>query len=402
MSHDRVVITGMGIVSAIGHDARSNLRALLEERSGIAPITRLSTRFRGEIPAGEVQLTDDALGALAAPSSMRGWTRTALLGLAAIKEAIQQSGIEHRSPRVGLISATTAGGIDKSEPIYTRFFEEDPPDEVRQYIGTHDPGEHAERIARELGMSGMVTTISTACSSSANAMILGTRLIRAGLLDAAIVGGADALCRFTVNGFNSLMILDREPCRPFDRRRAGLNLGEAGAYLVIEREDLARARAARSLAVVSGFANTNEAFHATASSPDGGGALLAMTRAIHKAGLTAQDIDHVNVHGTGTLNNDSSEGKALMRLFSDAVPPFTSTKSFTGHTLGAAGAVEAIYSALALMEGAHFATLRFAEPLDEAPLTPVLRSSTGHRIRHVLSNSFGFGGNNTALVLSAP
>ena len=343
-----------------------------------------------------MKLTDDELGALAAPASTQGWTRTALLGLVAVREALAQAGIDARGERTGLISATTAGGIDKSEGIYARFFDDDPPEEVRQYIGTHDPGEHTERIARELGMRGLITTISTACSSSANAIMTGARLVRAGLLDTAIVGGADALCRFTLNGFNSLMILDPRPCRPFDRDRAGLNLGEAGAYLVLESATSARRRGAAPLATVAGWANTNEAFHATASAPDGEGARTAMDRAITSAGLRPQDIDHVNAHGTGTLNNDASEGIALRRLFGENVPSFTSTKTFTGHTLGAAGAVEAVLSVLAIRHSAHFGT-----PIAETPLIPVTRSSTGKAVTRVLSNSFGFGGNNTSLVITA-
>lgn len=402
MKQDPVHITGMGLVTAIGLNVAENLAALLAGRTGIGPITRLETRHRGALPAAEVRLSDNELGALAAPVSMRGWTRTALLGLAAMREAIAQAGIDPRGERTGLISSTTAGGIDKSEGIYAQFFEEDPPDEVRQYIGTHDPGEHAERIARELGITGLVTTISTACSSSANAIITGARLVRAGLLDTAIVGGADALCKFTINGFNSLMILDPQPCRPFDRDRAGLNLGEAGAYLVLESDASMRRRGAVPLASVAGWANTNEAYHATASTPGGEGAWAAMDRAIASAGLHPADIDHVNAHGTGTLNNDASEGAAMLRLFGGNVPPFTSTKTFTGHTLGAAGAVEAVYAALAIREGAHFATLRHGTPIAEAPIVPVLQSSTGHRISRVLSNSFGFGGNNTSLVITAP
>lgn len=401
MSKDAVHITGMGMVSALGTGVAANLDALLAERTGIGPITRLATRHRGALPAAEVKLTDDELGALAAPASTQGWTRTALLGLVAVREALAQAGIDARGERTGLISATTAGGIDKSEGIYARFFDDDPPEEVRQYIGTHDPGEHTERIARELGMRGLITTISTACSSSANAIMTGARLVRAGLLDTAIVGGADALCRFTLNGFNSLMILDPRPCRPFDRDRAGLNLGEAGAYLVLESATSARRRGAAPQATVAGWANTNEAFHATASAPDGEGARTAMDRAITSAGLRPQDIDHVNAHGTGTLNNDASEGIALRRLFGENVPSFTSTKTFTGHTLGAAGAVEAVLSVLAIRHSAHFGTLRFGTPIAETPLIPVTRSSTGKAVTRVLSNSFGFGGNNTSLVITA-
>ncbi|MBV6404344.1 MAG: beta-ketoacyl-[acyl-carrier-protein] synthase family protein [Flavobacteriales bacterium] len=399
---DRVAITGMGVVSALGTNVAENLRALLEERSGIGPITILPTRHRGAIPVAEVALDDAALGALAAPRSLRSWTRTALLGLCAVKEALAQAGIDPAAERTAFLSATTAGGIDKTEPVYDRFYLPEIPEEVAQYLGTHDPGDHAQRIAAELGFRDLVTTLSTACSSSANALMLGDRLLRHGLADVAVVGGTDALCKFTVNGFNSLLILDHEPCRPFDRDRAGLNLGEAAAYLVLETEAHARARGAEVLAVVRGHANTNEAFHATASSPDGTGAYEAMRQALAMAGLAPQDISYVNVHGTGTLNNDASEGIALARLFGGAVPPFSSTKSFTGHTLGAAGAVEAVYSVLAIRHGVHFANLRWRTPLEEAALVPVTRTERGVPVRHVLSSSFGFGGNNTSLVLSAP
>ncbi|MBK7270600.1 MAG: beta-ketoacyl-[acyl-carrier-protein] synthase family protein [Flavobacteriales bacterium] len=396
-----VVITGLGVISALGRNTQENLDALLAERSGIGPITVLDTRHRGSILVAEVPFTDDALGALAAPKSLRGWTRTALLGLTAVREALQQAGLDPTTTRTGLISATTAGGIDKTEPIYDHYFLPVIPPDSAQYLGTHDPGDHSERIAAELGFHDLVTTISTACSSSANALIFGARLIRNGLLDAAVVGGADALCKFTVNGFNSLMILDKEPCRPFDRDRAGLNLGEAGAYLVLESAAHAARRGAKALAKVSGYANTNEAFHATASAPDGAGALKAMELALRSAGLQPQEVSYVNVHGTGTANNDASEGTALLRLFGDRMPPFSSTKSFTGHTLGAAGAVEAIYSVLAIQHGVHYANLRFKTPI-EAPLMPVLHTQRGVVLQHVLSSSFGFGGNNTSLVISAP
>lgn len=399
---DRVVITGLGVISALGTGVEANLDALLHERSGIGPITVLPTRHRGSIPVAEVPLNDDALAALAAPRSVRSWTRTALLGLRAVKEALAQAGIEPSAQRTAFVSATTAGGIDKTEPVYDQYFLPEIPDEAAQYLGTHDPGDHAQRIAAELGFRDLVTTISTACSSSANALMLGDRLLRHGLTDVAVVGGTDALCKFTVNGFNSLLILDREPCRPFDRDRAGLNLGEAAAYLVLETESRARARGAEVLAVVSGYANTNEAFHATASSPDGTGAYEAMRQALAMARLAPEAISYVNVHGTGTPNNDASEGIALNRLFHGAVPPFSSTKSFTGHTLGAAGAVEAVYAVLAIRHGVHFANLRWRTPLTEAPLVPVTRTRRDVAVRHVLSSSFGFGGNNTSLVLSAP
>ncbi|MCB0790684.1 MAG: beta-ketoacyl-[acyl-carrier-protein] synthase family protein [Flavobacteriales bacterium] len=399
----QVHIIGMGVISALGETVSANLDALLAERTGIGPIARLDTRHRGYLPAAEVRSENEALAARALPADPRSWTRTALLALIAAREAIAEAGLAPRGQRTGLISATTVGGMDSAELIYPRFFDDDAPDEVLRFLGTHDPGDHSERVARELGIEGCVTTISTACSSSANAIMLGARLIRAGRLDVAVVGGADALSRFTVNGFNSLMILDDRPCTPFDRDRRGLNLGEAAAYLVIASDAYVEAHGVPTLARVSGYANTNDAFHATASSPEGEGAFLAMQGALRRADLAPTAIDHINVHGTGTLNNDASEGRALVRLFGGSPPPFSSTKAFTGHTLGAAGAVEAVFATLAIRQGVMFANLRFTTPLEEAPtLVPVLHTREEQRIRHVLSSSFGFGGNNTSLVISAP
>lgn len=400
--NNSVHITGLGIISALGNDVASNLDALLNERTGIAPITRLQTRHSETYPAAEVKLSDDELGSLANPRSMRGWTRTALLGLQAVKEALAHAGIDPQQPRVGLISASTAGGMDKSEPIYKQLFDDELPDEVAQYVGTHDPGEHAERIAAELGITGFLTNISTACSSSANAIMLGSRMIRTGQLDVVIAGGADALSRFTVNGFHSLMILDKQPCRPFDASRTGLNLGEAAAYVILESDAHLKARKAKSLARVTGYANRNEAFHVTASSPEGDGALHAMEDALSVAQLKPEAISYINVHGTGTSNNDGSEGRALQRLFGNNIPPFSSTKAFTGHTLGAAGSVEAVYATLAIQHNVCFANLRFNDPMPEASVTPVRHTLRDQRIEHVLSNSFGFGGNNSSLVISAP
>lgn len=397
-----VHITGLGIISALGNNVSGNLDALLNERTGIGAITRLNTRHASSLPAAEVKLTNEELATATKVQSPYGWTRTALLGLKAVREALAQAGIDPRAARVGFISASTAGGMDSSEGMYGQFFTEPPGPDAQQWVATHDPGEHTERIAAELGIHGFVTTISTACSSSANAIMLGARLIRAGKLDVVIAGGADALSRYTVNGFNSLMILDHALCRPMDRSRAGLNLGEAAAYVVLESDAHARLRNAKSLGQVSGYANTNDAFHATASSPEGEGAYMAMGQALRTAGLRSEDIDHINVHGTGTLNNDLSESRALIRLFGDRLPPFTSTKTFTGHTLAAAGAVEAIYALLAIEHGVLFANLRFEHPLVEVPIVPVLKTTHGQQIGHVLSSSFGFGGNNTSLVISAP
>jgi 3-oxoacyl-[acyl-carrier-protein] synthase-1 len=226
-------------------------------------------------------------------------------------------------------------------------------------------------------------------------------LIRAGYLDRVVAGGADSVTRFTLNGFNTLMILDKNGCRPFDNDRAGLTLGEGAAFLVLEGEATALKGNRTVLGELRGFGNANDAFHQTASSPDGTGAYLAMKAALEMSGLMPDEIGYINVHGTGTQNNDLTEGIAMKRLFGDALPPFSSTKSFTGHTLGAAGAVEAVISLLAIREGALFPNLRFRTPMNELPLEPVTAPKKGLAIRNVLSNSFGFGGNCSSIVLSS-
>jgi 3-oxoacyl-(acyl-carrier-protein) synthase len=226
-------------------------------------------------------------------------------------------------------------------------------------------------------------------------------MIRHGLLDVVVAGGTDALTKFTLNGFNSLMILDSEFCQPFDNERRGLNLGEGAGYLVLVSEKVA-ATLAGTGCVLSGFSNANDAYHQTASSPDGRGSFLAMKGALQRAGLKPADIDYINLHGTGTQNNDLAEGTAIRRLFDPVYPHMSSTKSFTGHTLGASGGIEAVFSVLALEHGLVYPNLRFHTPMSELPFTPTTDLLRGQPLRHVLSNSFGFGGNCTSLVFSKP
>jgi 3-oxoacyl-[acyl-carrier-protein] synthase-1 len=227
----------------------------------------------------------------------------------------------------------------------------------------------------------------------------GARLIHHGYLDAVLVGGVDPLSRFTLNGFNALMILDREWCCPFDQNRRGLNLGEGAGFIVIEKESSVKERAAKSYCSLAGYANANDAYHQTASSPDGEGAFMSMSKALEMSGLRPDEIDYINVHGTGTSNNDLSEGLALKRVFGDTLPPFSSTKAFTGHTLGAAAGVEAVISILAIEHGLIFPNLNFSEPIVEFGVAPVTKLIS-RPVRTVLSNSFGFGGNNSTLVFS--
>jgi 3-oxoacyl-[acyl-carrier-protein] synthase-1 len=216
------------------------------------------------------------------------------------------------------------------------------------------------------------------------------------------VGGADALCRFTINGFNTLMILDNKPCTPFDQNRKGLNLGEAAAYLVLVSDQMKQKLSIQAVAKLSGAANANDAFHQTASSAEGKGNYLAMSEALKQSGLSLQDIHYINAHGTGTANNDSSEGIAVERLFEGNVPPLSSTKANTGHTLGACGSLEAIYACLAIQHGVIYPNLRFQTQIEEHHFTPVQSLLENQQIHHVMSNSFGFGGNCSSLIFSKP
>ncbi len=230
--------------------------------------------------------------------------------------------------------------------------------------------------------------------------MLGARMLEQNKLDRVLVGGSDALTRFTIKGFHSLMIYDSEWCKPFDENRNGLNLGEGAAFLVLENEKSLRKTKNKIYCKVSGWHNAADAYHQTASSPEGKGATLAMRHAIAKAGLSPSQIQYINAHGTGTKNNDLSESVAIKNIFGDAVPAFSSTKAFTGHTLAAAGAIEAVFSVLAITRNILVPNLNYKESLCETKLVPVTEFQEQQTVESVLSNSFGFGGNNTSLIFT--
>lgn len=392
----RVVVTGVGIITSIGTGAGQVFRSLRTGKHGIGLANYLPTAHRDIFPLGEVKLSNEDLMSSLGLEGEEGFTRTSLLAIMAASEAVRKAGWNSAlSARTALISATTVGGMCKSEQVYHHYLNDNT---QNAYINTHDCGDSTEKVAEYIGHTGYLTTINTACSSSANAIMLGTRMIRAGLIDYAIVGGTDALSKFTLNGFNSLMILDKQHCRPFDESRTGLNLGEGAAFLVIEAEEVSKDKAI--LGEIRGFANANDAFHQTASSEEGTGAFMAMEQALKVAGLNPSDISYINVHGTGTGNNDLSEGRALKRLFGENIPPFSSTKAFTGHTLGACGAIEAVIALLSIQQSFLPANLNFNQPIAELGLVPVQKGRENISVAHVLSNSFGFGGNNTSLVIS--
>ncbi|MDR2222710.1 MAG: beta-ketoacyl-[acyl-carrier-protein] synthase family protein [Flavobacteriaceae bacterium] len=394
---ERIVITGMGIVSAIGNTVEENYQALISGQSGIGELTLFESIHKGLIKVGEVKLTTNELISSLNLDCDNNYTRTALLGAYAAREAVAQAGIQDINARTtGLISSTSVGGMDYTEK-YFHSFETDA--SSRKYIDSQGAGDSTEKIAELLGLQGIVTTISTACSSAANAIMMGSRLLKAGKLDRVIVGGTDALSKFTINGFNTLMILTDGYNTPFDNNRKGLNLGEAAAYLVLERESNALEEGKDILGIVSGYGNANDAYHQTASSENGEGAFLAMQIALQMANLSPSDIDYINAHGTATPNNDLSEGRAIQRVFENQVPVFSSTKPYTGHTLAAAGAIEAVYSILAMREGVVFPNLNFSTPMEELYITPQT-TLLKKEVHTVLSNSFGFGGNCSTVVFS--
>lgn len=384
------------MISAIGNNVQEAYANLSNAKSGIGKIHHLNTRYKDEFVAGEIKLSNNDLMDYIRFKSP-ALNRTSMLGIAAASEALKHSGIDlNDGMRTGLISSTTVAGMCKTELFYKEMVDKSLHLEV---LDAHDCGESTEEIADYLGVKDFVTTISTACSSAANAVMLGSRMIKQGMLDRVIVGGVDALSKFTFNGFNTLMILDKEWCKPFDENRRGLNLGEAGAFIVIESEASLKKRNGKALATVAGYANANDAYHQTASSPDGFGATMAIQQALKMSGLSPAQIDYINMHGTGTPNNDQSESKATINVFGNNVPKFSSTKAYTGHTLAPAAGVEAVISILSILNDKIFPNLNFTTPIAEFGLSPVTKV-TSHRMNHVLSNSFGFGGNCSSLIFS--
>lgn len=393
-----VAITGMGIISAIGNNVEENYTSLIDGNIGISKISKIDTIHRDSIMVGEVATTNQEFEQKLGLGPSNNYSRTALLGVTAAKEAIENAGItDINAYKTGLISATSVGGMDKTEMYFYDYFENNT---NHKYIAGHHGGDSTQKIAEQLGIEqSIVTTISTACSSAANAIMLGARLIKSGQLERVIVGGADCLSKFTINGFKTLMILSDTYNSPFDENRKGLNLGEAAAFLVLESDAVVQAENKKVLAYVKGYGNANDAYHQTASSENGEGATLAMQQALKVAELSSKDISYINAHGTATGNNDLSEGRAILSVFENNIPDFSSTKAYTGHTLAAAGAIEAVYSILALQNNVIFPNLNFKTQMKEFSLTPQLELKE-KELQTVMSNSFGFGGNCSTLIFS--
>lgn len=393
---ENVVITGMGIISALGNGVKSNLQSLCDGKTGIGRMEYLKAAH-SEFPVAEVKYSDQEMRRNMQLATEGSIPRTSILGIAAVREAISSAGIENRTSQAKFITGTTVGGIDVTEDIYFDLLTN------KDLIGNIDyqaARKSTEIITHYTGLDfDKSVTISTACSSALNAIILGARLIRSGREKLVVAGGSESLSKFHFNGFRALHIADRNKCRPFDRTRAGLNLGEGGAYLVLESESDAKKRGAKILGYITGFSNACDAFHQTSTSPDGEGLYLAMKGALESAGLKPEEIDYINAHGTGTGDNDLSESRAIKRVFGEKYPPVSSTKGMTGHTTSAAGAVEAVICLLAMHNRFIPANIGFRNADDDG-IVPS-RGRTNVNLRHILCNSFGFGGNDSSIVISS-
>lgn len=388
------------MVTALGLSVNDNLHALQAGKDVLGPPEILQTRHRSGLHLAEVKQTNQALAQLLG-IPMQGLSRTTLLGMLALKEALYDLPPEQSAhKRIVFINATTVGGMSDVENVYDLMTSEQTEGDFMHLIDSLDCADCTQRIARHFKLGDWQTTISTACSSAANALQLGARMIELDEVDIAICGGTDALTRFTLNGFKSLKNVDPEPCKPFDDNRNGLNLGEGAAYLVLESAASVADRGIAPLAQLAGYGNTNEAHHPTAPSPDGAGALRTMQAALQHAGIQPGQVQYINAHGTATQGNDLSEANAIAQLFGpEHYPPFSATKSMTGHTLAASGAVEAIICCLAVQHGFIPPNLRFSTPISGVGIHPVTATLMDQDINYALSNSFGFGGNNVTLVI---
>ena len=387
-----ISVTGLGIICSIGNDADSVLDSLRKKESGVGSMNYLHSKH-SYLPVGEVQLSNDQMKDILGIEDETPMSRTTLMGAIAIRQALNHAGIsveELNGKRVALISGTTVGGMDLTE----NYYEQMKTDDSLLYLPkSNECGKSTEEMAEIVGLVNAQTcTISTACSSALNSIILGSEMLKRNEVDVVIAGGSEALSRFHLNGFNTLMILDKEQCRPFDDTRAGLNLGEGAAFVVLEKNS------DKSLAFVAGYGNRCDAFHQTASSDNGEGAYLAMKDALEMAHLKPEDIQYVNAHGTGTPNNDITESQALIRIFGEDMPEISSTKAFTGHTTSASGSIEAVICILAMQNNFTPANLGWKNKI-EGGIVPTL-GNDNIVLENVICNSFGFGGNDSSMVIS--
>lgn len=390
-----VFITGIGCISPLGFNMNENLNSLKKSISGLKKTLHFKSRYSDKFFYGEVNANDETLREMSGLQNIKGLTRTDMLAFKAFAEAIDDAKLtskEISAKDTAFISATTVGGMCLTDQLYN---DSNLKSDTKEFLGSYSGAAHALQIAKKYGIKGHINTINTACSSSANAILFGARLINSGRVKRAVVGGVDSLSKYTVNGFNSLQILSDEKCKAFDKNRKGLNLGEGAGYIVLE--DSKNIHNKKVYAKFAGYGNSNDAFHSSSMSEEATGIISAIEQALNIANIKAEKIDYINAHGTGTQNNDFVELAAFSKVF-HKVPPFSSNKTFIGHTLGAAGIIEGIFSVLSILNREIYPNLNFEEPIQEFNLIPVVKLLQNIDINYVMSNSYGFGGNCTSLI----
>lgn len=390
-----VAITGMGCICAAGGSLTRCTNHLYEGTPAPATPSLFATNHVVCYPVFEADCQGLSLEPPLDPDNL---SRTVLLALAAAHEALRDAAIEPdwKGLRVGVCIGTTVGNTLNDIDFYAGCRDGKDPDTAAVLCYLND--NPALSIARHFGLSGPCQTVVNACSSGTDAIGIGAGWIRSGVCDVVLAGGADELTRVTYNGFASLMIMDEGPCKPFDRDRKGLNLGEGAAFLLLESDDVVAKRGRRPRGYVRGFGSACDAYHFTAPSPDGTGLRRALTQALKESSVAVSDIGFINAHGTGTHDNDLTEAKILREHLPGI--PFLSTKGYTGHVLGATGAIEAAFTVACLEEGRAPASVGFTVADPELQVEP-LTSTTAVKSPIALSQSLAFGGHNAVLVLSA-
>lgn len=397
----RVAVTGMGIVTAIGANLEDFAEGLFAGRCGIGPVTLFDTEGFPCRSAAQVPRVSETL--LPDPRVARRISRCDHLGLEAAGQALEDAGLEpvrDGGPKVGVVLGGGAGGMLSWEG-YRRSLWRDRRFRRPSVLLASAPCTLTDLVAGHYGFEGFRATITTACSSSATSLGYGFDLIRTGRQDVVITGGSEALSELTFAGFNALRLVDPEYCRPFDRNRKGLSLGEGAAVLVLEEMERAERRGRIPYAEILGYAVNADAHHMTSPDPEASGMTGVMRLALENAGLAPSDIDYVNAHGTATTINDRLETLALKRVFGAEGArklSVSSTKSMVGHCLGAAGAVEAVATVLALYRGKVPPTIHLEKRDPDCDLDYVAGAARERDMRFAMSNSFAFGGNNTCVV----
>ena len=408
MSQRRVVVTGMGALTPVGLDVASTWDAIVHGRSGIAPVQRFETDDLDVRIAGEVKDFDPTR--YLDRKEARRFDRFLQLGLAAAQEAVRDAGLKikpEQAEQVGVVVGSGIGGIgtivDAAITLHTRG-----PDRVGPFVVPMMlPDMLAGMIAIQTGAKGANFAVASACATAGHALGEAAEMIRRGDAEVMIAGGAEApVTRIGLAAFDSMRALSRrnhEPeraSRPFDAERDGFVLAEAAGILVLESLEHARRRDAPIHAEIAGYGATADAYHITAPSEGGEGAARAMRAALRRAGMQPADIGYINAHGTSTPHNDRTESQAIRAVFGDDAPPVSSTKSMTGHLIGASGAVEAIVCIQTILGGCLPPTINYEHPDPDCDLDYIPNIARPKRVDAALSNSLGFGGHNTALIVS--